>query len=100
MPGGEWTKIQPNYEKLISKLDLEHYATVDYLYEKRVLTDHDKDMLDKTKFSRDKNKLLLEILKSKDDAAYGHFLDALKGNQDHLIEMLQPPRKLRSTTGE
>ncbi|KAK7482282.1 hypothetical protein BaRGS_00026525 [Batillaria attramentaria] len=100
MPGGEWTKIQPNYEKLISMLNLEHYGTVDYLYEKRVLTDHDKDMLDKTMFSRDKNKRLLEILKSKDDTAYGHFLDALKRNQDHLIEMLQPPRKLRSTTGK
>lgn len=91
MRESEYQKINKHFETLVSELDLTNTLIIDYLFQVKVLAETDKDDLKNTPTNHRKNRRLLEILRTKEDAAYGHFLDALQKHQRHLAADLEPP---------
>lgn len=101
---GNYKQILKSKRTLImQELDLLNTSILDYLYEKDVITEYEKEKLDIEKLSKDKIKAFLDIMSKKGDDAFLHFLEALKMDQPHLAKILErcdtvpaPPRRCHS----
>ena len=100
MRDSEYQKLRAHYAELVTELDLSNTTSIDLLFNHNVLNETDKDELNKILISQEKNRRLLEILRTKEDAAYGQFRDVLQDQQPHLAKLLDPPGipRARSST--
>ena len=91
MRESEYKKIKSQYETLVRELDLVSTYIIDCLFQDGVLADTEKEELTKLKTHHERNRRFLEILQTKEDAAYRMFHDVLRKHQTHLADILPLP---------
>ena len=91
MRESEYQKIKSCFDRLVSELDLANTNIIDRLFQDGVLSDTDKEVLTKLNTHHERNRLFLDILQKKKDAAYRMFYNALCEHQPYLADILPPP---------